>query len=77
MKLFKKAKDLFNKMTGRAADAPPGPRPPPTPPKAAVLPKLLPKYQREQRDFRARAKAVTVFWDSAARGTYRRPTVIS
>lgn len=70
MKFFKKAKEMFARMTGssvRVSDAPPPVRPDPTP-EPSILPEFLkpiPKYQREQRDFERRAKATTVRWNSS------------
>jgi hypothetical protein len=69
VKLFKKAKDLFKKMTGQDDNLPP--------PSAttAELPVIAepadPRYayRHEQRDFEARAAATTVFWRDY---TYRR-----
>ena len=72
MKLFKKAKQLFDKMTGRAVEVPPPVRPPPTPTvEAEVVLDPRYKYRREQRDFEARAKATRLIWDSR-NGPYRR-----
>ena len=73
MKLFKKAREALGRIAGKTEDA-----------VEAVAEKFVesaaaaqealkpePRYRVEQRDFRARAKAVTVFWDTARLGTCR------
>jgi hypothetical protein len=68
VKLFKKAKDLFKKMTGGNNAPPPPPAAPAADPMALfeILPPL-PKYQQEQRDFEARAKDCGVVWNSSSK----------
>ncbi len=78
MKLWKKAKELLSHLAGSDDSTPPPAAPAADPaPEARSEEVQDPRYsyRREQRDFERRAKARSVFWDSAARGTYRRDMV--
>lgn len=72
MKLFKKARELFDRLTHKS-DTPPPVRPPPTVEAEVVLDPAH-KYRRAQRDLERLAKATALFWNSApaphGRGTY-------
>lgn len=76
MKFFKKAKELFDKMTGKVAAAPGAAKVAVEEIAQAVI-APLPVYQQKQRDLERRLAAATrVFWDTAKRGTYRRMTEV-
>ena len=58
MKFFKKAREIFDRITGKH-DAPPPVRPPATVEAEVILDPRF-KYRRLQREYERRAKAVTV-----------------